>query len=78
MNKNKPAVGTLAHYEYHGISDDRLVAMRLPSRVGNTLTYPRAYYEHQKHLADKKNAKASIQPNLKKPQISTSSDCIIY
>jgi hypothetical protein len=57
MNKPKPEVGTLPHYEYIGIPDDRLIAMRLPSRVGNKLTYPRAYYEHQerqKNLASKK------------------------
>lgn len=67
MRKNKPAVGTPAHYEMLGVPDDRLVAMRLPSRMGNVLVYPRAHYAHEAHLAKKaqEELKGTIQTKSK-------------
>lgn len=56
--KNKPAPGTPAHYEMLGIPDERLEATRLPSRIGNKLIYPRAYYDHLAYQEEKARKKA--------------------
>lgn len=47
----KPPLGTLAHHRYIGIPESRLDALCLPSRVGNTLTYPAAHYEREREKA---------------------------
>lgn len=57
--KTKPPLGSLEHYRFLGTPDSRLEALRLPSRVGNTLTYPRAYYEHQEALKREQEKKVA-------------------
>lgn len=59
MDKKTPPLGSLEHYRHLGIPESRLEAMRLPSRVGNTLHYPKAYYEHQESLKKQQEKKAA-------------------
>ena len=59
MIKKTPPLGSLEHYRSLGIPESRLEALRLPSRVGNTLHYPPAYYEHQKTLENQEEKKAA-------------------
>jgi|JI10StandDraft_1071094.scaffolds.fasta_scaffold176698_2 hypothetical protein len=59
MFKQKPPLGSLAHHRFLGTPESRLEALRLPSRTGDTLTYPAAYYEHQEALKKEQEKKAA-------------------
>ncbi len=82
-NTRKPTVGTPAHYEFLGVPESRLEALKLPSRMGDKLVYPRFKVACDEYEAAKREAQASaervkaIQERLRlnsRPQLVTIDD----